>query len=241
MTSLRTAAAAGALLSSVAGVAAAQTAPHAAPLHTYLDASRVVATRDSFVIMANGRVAGSQRYEIAKLPKGWRFIDAVTLGTDVEQQSHIETDAQLREITLEQKGRMRNQPMAISLKMTGGRVQGLSQTPTSGPNGMAVNTEAPDGVVDDNAVVPLLWAMRWREGLDIRFPVISSGKGDVSTYRLRVIGADTTTVPMGHFNTWRAELEAERFAMVLHVTRDAPHRMVRISIKNAPMDMQRVK
>ncbi|MDZ7630799.1 MAG: DUF3108 domain-containing protein [Gemmatimonadaceae bacterium] len=86
-----------------------------------------------------------------------------------------------------------------------------------------------DGTVDDNAVTPLLAAVRYRDSLDITFPVLSSGKGTMSEHRLRVVGSETVSTPAGKFETWRVELRAERSVVFANVTRQAPYRVVRIS------------
>jgi hypothetical protein len=81
--------------------------------------------------------------------------------------------------------------------------------------------------------MPLLPAVRWRDSLAVAFPVIASGKGTTSSWTLRVLGADTTTVPAGHFATWRVEMQAGRSRTEVHVTRSAPYRVVRI--RNGPV------
>lgn len=87
--------------------------------------------------------------------------------------------------------------------------------------------------MDDNAVLPLLSAVAWHESFDTTVPVLTSGKGTFVQYRLRVLGADTSTVPAGHFETWRVEMSAESSTTVAHVTRAAPYRVVRVQISPA--------
>jgi hypothetical protein len=71
----------------------------------------------------------------------------------------------------------------------------------------------------------------------VRVPVLSSGKGTVSEYRLRVLQADTVTVPAGHFDVWRIEQQAERSVVTLFVTRAAPYRLVRMQQNGTPLDI----
>jgi len=103
-------------------------------------------------------------------------------------------------------------------------------TPTSGPSGaITIDTTIAAGVPDDNAVLSLMAAVRWRDGLVFSAPVLSSGKGTITEYAFRVVSTETVTVPAGRFDTWRVEQRAERNVMYVNVTRSAPYRIVRIS------------
>lgn len=250
----RPALAAGALLHLVSGAPArAQSAPAAAPLRTHLDPARLRPGVDSFAIVAGGTARGWQRVTVARDGDGWLLRDAVALGAAVRQESRVRLAADLSERALRQEGQMGPAPMTIALDWTanraGDRVRGTAVTPSGGPPGgssgpmtrsLAIDTVVTPGTVDDNAVLPLLPAARWGASLDVAFPVLASGTGAVSTYRLRVLGADSTTVPAGRFDTWRAEMQGGGRTVVLHVTRAAPHRIVRASPVGAPFEMQRV-
>jgi hypothetical protein len=241
-----TASLAGALLCAASGalvrVARAQPTPPVAALRTYLAPGALRAGIDSFAIVAGGAARGWQRIVVERDAAGWRLRDAVVLGAAVRQESRIRLAPDLSEVELRQEGQMGPALMTIALDWAGNRVRGTAVTPSRGAAGpLAIDTVLAPGTVDDNAVLPLLSAVRWHEALDAAFPVLASGKGTVSTYRLRVLGADSTSVPAGHFDTWRAELQGGGSTVVLHVTRAAPHRIVRASPVGAPFEMQRVR
>lgn len=172
---------------------------------------------------------------------GWELRDAISLGGMAEQESIIALDDALAERTLRQRGVMRGAPMRISLDFTsvtgGTRAIGQSETPTNPGAVLAIDTVVPVGTVDDNTVTPLLAAVRWHEGLDLRVPVLSSGKGTVAEYRLRVVRADTVTVPAGHFEVWRIEQQAANTMVTLFVTRVAPYQLVRLQQNGTPLDI----
>lgn len=200
------------------------------PLRDHLDASRLRVASDSFVVLLQGNPQGWQRLTMIRDGAGWQVGDAVEIASMVRQSSVVLLDERLQERSLRQQGAMGGREMEIALDFIDGRVRGRSMTPSSGPSGtLVIDTTVTPGTIDDNAVMPLLAAVRWHDGLDITFPVFSSGKGTVADYRLRVIGTETTVVPAGSFDTWRIELRLERSATIVNVTRSEPYRVVRMS------------
>ena len=78
-------------------------------------------------------------------------------------------------------------------------------------------------------MTPLQAYVRWREGLEFTFSVISCGKGTISDFAVKVPESERVTLPAGDFDTWRVQLTMERSRMVANVTRSAPYRAVRMS------------
>jgi hypothetical protein len=201
-----------------------------APFRDQIDRSRLRAGTDSFVVMLQGKAKGWQRLTMARDGEGWQVGDAISLDSIVTQSSVVSFDADLQERSLRQQGSMTGRDMKISLDWKDGRVRGSAMTPVSGPTGaLTIDTTVAPGIIDDNAVAPLLAAVRWRDSLDFAFPVLSSGKGTVSQQRARVLGSERTTVPAGQFDTWRVELRADRSVMFVNITRSAPYRVVKMS------------
>ncbi len=211
------------------------------PLRDHIDPDRLRPGSDSFVVILQGKAKGWQRLRTTRAGDAWQFSDAITIDSMVTQESVSTLDASLAEQSLRQEGLMMGKPMKIALDWVSGRVKGTSMTPSAGPAGtLSFDTVAVTGVVDDNAVTPLLSAVRWRDSLDITFPVFSSGKGTTSNQRITVTGTEHVTVPAGQFDTWRVELRAERSRMIANVTRTAPYRIVRM--RNGPaFDVQLLK
>lgn len=197
-------------------------------LHEHLDAARLRAGTDSFVVLLQGAPRGWQRLTVARDGDGWRLGDAITIDSLVSQRSDVLLDAGLRERRLRQEGVMRGRPMRIALDFADGRVAGRALTP-SAPAELAIDTTVTAQTVDDNAIAPLLAAVRWQAGLEIATPVLASGRGTIETHTLRVTGEERVTVPAGTFDTWRIEHRAGRSLVVAHVTRAAPYRVVRLS------------
>lgn len=216
----------------------AQSAP--SPLREHLDPSRLQARRDSFVVVLQGAPRGWQILSVAREGAGWTLGDAVTIEGMVSQASTVRLDAQLNETSLRQSGLMMGKPMRIALDVGNGRVTGTALTPTNPSGELAIDVPHTDGLLDDNAVASLLSAVRWRDGFEIAFPVLASGKGTVSPFTLRAVGKETISVPAGQFETWRVELQMNNTRMIANVTTTAPYRTVRMS--NGPaFEMQLVK
>ncbi len=199
-------------------------------LREHLDPARMRVGRDSFVVMMQGAPRGWQRLTMERDAAGWLVGDAITIDSLVRQSSIVALGADLGERSLRQEGVMRGREMKISLDFADGRVRGTSMTPSSGPAGsIRIDTTMVAGLVDDNAVTPLLSAIRYRDSLDVTFPVLSSGKGTIAQHRIRVMGVETVTVPAGQFDTWKIEMQAERSRVYAFVTRTAPYRVVKLS------------
>jgi hypothetical protein len=215
--------------------------PAPTPLARHLDPSRLRVGTDSFTILVQGVPRGWERLGAAREGGEWVLSDAVAIAPVVQQESRIRFDAALGERSLRQDGRMGGAPMRIALDFADGAVRGTALTPSRPGGPVDIALAVPAGTVDDNAVLPLLAVVRWRADLDVAFPVLLSGKGTVITQRLRVLGPDTTTVPAGRFDTWRAELTGGEARVVVHVERAAPHHILRVQPSGAPFDVQRVR
>ncbi len=216
-------------------------APAPTSLARHLDASRLRVGSDSFVVLVQGVSRGWERLSVAREGSNWELVDAVAIPPLLQQESRAQFDAALGQHSLRQEGQMRGAPMRITLDFVDGAVRGSALTPALSGGPLTIALPVPAGTVDDNAVLPLLTIMRWRADLDIAFPVLLSGKGTVVTHRVRVLGPDSTTVPAGHFDTWRVELVGGDAPLVMHFERAAPNRLIRMQPGAAPFDVQRVR
>jgi hypothetical protein len=214
---------------------------HAQPLlRDVLDASRLTPARDSFVVMLQGQPRGWQRLGRTKLAAGWEFEDAVTINGMVAQSSRITMSAALAEQSLRQEGDMGGTPMRITLDFAQGRVKGVASTPTHPAGPVAIDTVVAAGVVDDNALLSLLVAVPWRDGATVTAPYVTSGKGTIEQAALRVVSAESITVPAGTFDTWQVEMRMGQSRTLVSLTRQAPYRIVRIQL-GPRFEMQLVK
>lgn len=207
--------------------------PPAQSLQQHLDPARLRSVRDSFVVMLQGKESGWQRLTAAQQGTEWHVGDAITIGGMVHQESAVVLDASLRQRSLRQEGEMQQVPMKITLDFANGRVSGSALTPTGGAVAVPIDTAVGPTVLDDNAILPLLVGVRWRDSLAFAFPVLASGKGTTDHWSVRVLGQETTTVPAGTFDTWKVEMQSGRSRSMVYVTRGAPYRIVRV--QNGPV------
>ena len=210
------------------------------PLRDHLDPSRFQARRDSFVVIMRGAPRGWQVLSTTRDGAGWALGDAVSIEGMVSQSSVIRLDARLDETSLRQEGTMMGKPMRISLDASGNRVTGVALTPSNASGELTIDVARMPGLLDDNAVTPLLAFVRWHDGFSASFPVLASGKGTVAEFSVRTLGTEQITVPAGQFDTWRVELQMAQGRMVANITTAAPYRIVRMS--NGPtFEMQLVR
>lgn len=212
----------------------------ATPLREFLDLTRFRAASDSFVVLLRGEAKGWQKLSSTADGASWTVGDALAITGMGTQSSSIRLDARLEQQALRQEGMMMGKPMKITLDWHDGRITGRALTPSHPAGELAIDVAQVPGLVDDNAVTPLLAYVRWREGLDFTFPVIASGKGTLSAFAVKVLDSERVTVPAGEFDTWRIQLTMDRSRMIANVTKSAPYRVVRMS--NGPMfEVQLVK
>lgn len=199
-------------------------------LQQQLDVARLEARRDSFVVMLRGAPRGWQVLSAAPDSGGWMVGDAISIEGMVSQASRVRLDGTLHERSLRQEGTMAGKPMRIALDRKGARVTGTALTPSHPAGELAIDVAHTDGLFDDNAITPLLGAVRWREGLVLGVPVLASGKGTISNATLTVQGRETVTVPAGQFDAWRVEFSLDGGRMVAWVSAAAPYRVVRMQL-----------
>lgn len=211
------------------------------PLPLRLDA--LVARTDSLVIRVNGQVVGWQRLVLEPTDSGFALSEeTVTPGGGQRTRIALATDASPRSVA--QQGLGRGVGVFTDITYAGGRVKGRHgvRTAAAAPIDTSdIELAVPAGVVDDNALSFLLTALPWAEGATWTFPLFSSGKREVSARTLRVMEAESVTVPAGTFETWRADMDAGDNIITFNVTRTQPHRLVQVRVSGMPIDFALAK
>ena len=77
--------------------------------------------------------------------------------------------------------------------------------------------------------------------LTIGVTVFQSGKGTTITMTLSVIGEEEVKVPAGTFATWKVEMAGGEQPSTLYVEKAAPHRLVKLAIAGAPVELVRIR
>lgn len=225
-----------ALLLCPAAQAQAQAAPH-------FNASALNLGRDSFAIIVQGREVGFQRTNLKRTSAGFEYTEDTGIGTAVNQSTLVGLNADLSTRSVTQHGKVQGKDIAINIAYAGLRVRGnalVAAQPQS--KQFAIDTTVSPGTIDDNAIQPLLAALPWAPHAAWTLTIFSAGKNASAPGTLTVVDTITVKVPAGTFKTWRAELiSGDGSGVNFFVTVAAPHRLVKLTINESPLEFALVK
>ncbi len=206
------------------------------------DRSQIVARRDSFQALVQGNVFGAQTAKVEVTGDSIVYTEATTIG-QIQQQSRVVLNGDLSMRRSDQTGTVQGQHTETHLTYADGRVKGTAMSPQPGgtPKSITVDTTIAAGTVDDNALALLLAAMSLEQGKTFNLNVFSTGEGTTKVVSVKVAAVENVAVPAGTFPAYRLELSGMQLPIVMHVTRDAPRRVVRIAPTGAPLVFELVK
>jgi zinc protease len=207
-----------------------------------LDRSQIVARSDSFQALVQGNAFGGQVTKAELSPDSIIYTEATTIGA-FQQRSTVVLNGDLTMRRTDQTGTVGNQQTHTQLAYSGGRVKGtaMSAQPGGTPKSVAVDTTVPAGTMDDNALALLLPALPLQQGKTFNLNVFSSGEGVTKVVSVKVTGIEQVVVPAGTFAAFRLELSGMQLPLVMHVSQEAPRRLVRIAPTGAPIVFELVK
>ena len=208
------------------------------------DRSQIVARSDSFQALVQGNPFGSQVTSVQTSADSIVFTEATILGPMVQQRTTVvlaAADFAMRRT--DQTGTIQGQQAEIHLVYASGRVKGNSIVPQAGgtPKTVPVDTTVPAGAIDDNAIGLLVAALPLAEGKSFSLNVFSSGEGVTKVATIKVAGVENVTVPAGTFSAYKLEISGMQLPVVMHVSVDAPRRLLRVAPVGAPLVFQLVK
>ncbi len=196
--------------------------------------------RDTYVILAGGQRRGSQVTSIERTPDGWRYIEELHLGANMEQRTELTMTATLEMRGVVQRGKMGDVPTAIDVHYAGGHATGTARTP--GPDGhvktLSIDAILPANVVDDNALQALLPALPMSEGATHSLDVFSSGSGKLHRATVTVKGRERLTVAAGTYNAWHVDITGEEVNVTMFVSVESPRRVLKVTSPRMPLEFQ---
>ncbi len=205
------------------------------------DRSQVVARSDSFQALVQGNVLGGQTAKVVTDGDSIVYTESTVIG-QFQQLSTVVLNSDLSIRRTDQTGLVQGQHTEIHLTYAGGRVKGTSQSPQpGGPRTITVDTTVAAGAVDDNALAVLLPALPLAQGKTFNLNVFSSGEGATKVVSVKVAAIENVVVPAGTFPAYRLELSGMQLPIVMHVTQQAPRRLVRVAPTGAPLVFELVK
>ncbi len=206
------------------------------------DRGQIVARSDSFQALVQGNALGGQTAKAVVSSDSIVYTESTVIGSFVQQQSTVVLNGDLSMRRTDQTSTVQGQHTEIHLAYTGGRVKGTSQTPQpGGPKTITVDTTVAAGTIDDNALAVLLPALPLEQGKTFNLNVFSSGEGVTKVVSVRVAAVENVAVPAGTFPAYRLELSGMQLPLVMHVSQQAPRRVVRVAPTGAPLVFELVK
>ena len=206
------------------------------------DRSQIVAHSDSFQALVQGNVFGGQSAKVDLTADSVVYTEATTIG-QFQQQSRVVLNSDLSMRRTDQTGTVQGQHTEIHLAYADGRVKGTAMAPQPGgsPKSINVDTTVAAGTIDDNALALVLTALPLEQGKTFNLNVFSSGEGTTKVVTVKVAAVENVVVPAGTFPAYRLELSGMQLPLVMHVSQQAPRRVVRIAPTGAPLVFELVK
>ena len=208
------------------------------------DRTLLVGQRDSLQALVQGNVAGSQVYGIAVAGDSIVYTEATTIAmAGLQQRSTVVLNADLTMRRSDQTGTVQGQQTTTHLDYSGGRVKGSAMAPQASgtPKSFTIDTALAAGTIDDNALQLTLLALPLERGKMFNLNVFSSGEGTTKVVTVKVAGIEQVQVPAGTFPAFRLELSGMQLPVVMHVSQQAPRRLIRIAPTGAPVVFELVK
>lgn len=205
-----------------------------------IDPTEVVARRDSFLFMVQGREFGTQISEVRKTADSLVYDEALSMGPMGNQHTVVQFDPKSFAVRqVDQTGQVGGQASAIHLRYGAGRVKGDVSVPqpTGTPRSFTVDTTVSADTYDDNALSLLVPALPLAPGKTFNVGVFSSGDGESRVLSVKVGAADTLTVPAGKFTAYHVDITGGQAPVIFYVTTTAPRRIVRIDVVGQPVQL----
>ena len=201
------------------------------------DLAQLALRTDSLVIVAQGQPIGMQLTQVSRAADSVVYVERSAITNSLSQTTTVVFDANGAMRRLSQVGKVRGQDTRIMLDYTGGKVRGSALVVgRNGPHTLAVDTTVSSAVIDDNAIQALVPALPLALNTRWTFNVFASGENLVRPMSLVVADLTRITVPAGTFEAYRVDLEGGPQRVSYYVTRQAPHRVVRLTIANTPVE-----
>jgi len=208
------------------------------------DRTLLVGRRDSLQALVQGNVAGSQVYNIDVAADSIVYTEATTIAmAGLQQRSTVVLNADLTMRRSDQTGTVQGQQTTTHLDYSGGRVKGSAMAPQASgtPKSFTIDTALAAGTIDDNALQLALLALPLERGKMFNLNVFSSGDGTTKVVNVKVAAVEQVQVPAGTFPAFRLELSGMQLPVVMHVSQQAPRRLIRIAPTGAPVVFELVK
>ena len=226
----------------VAPAAAASASTTSAAQPVALDASKLVSASDSSSILVQGNPFGSAVKQVQRSADAINIVERASLGPMMSQSTTITLSPAGAMRSVVQSGSVQGMPTKIEAEYANGRVKGNATTVSqTGPKSVTFDTTVAPGTVDENAVSALIPALPWSKTASFTIPVFASGEGVAKTFRMKVTGTQSVTVPAGTFDSYVVEMSGGQVPVMLYITTAQPYRVVKSAPVGPPIEIVLVK
>lgn len=210
-----------------------------------IDPARLVARRDSFAVIVQGRPFGYQVSAVEKTANGFTVTERTVLGPVVDQTTTVQLDATGAPVSVRQGGKTMGRDTKIELDYAGGRVKGTAVVPDTRNQGQMktvnVDTTVAAGTTDENLLQTIIPTLRWAPGAKHSVTAFGASDAAPKTFTMTVAGEEQLTVPAGTFAAWKLDVTGGQLPTTFHITKDAPHRVLKIAPVGQPIEIVLVK
>jgi zinc protease len=217
--------------------------PPAAPLT--LDPRQLESRTDSSQVVVQGRPLGFAVADITHVGDSVVYSEHAGMGNGMFDQrtTVVFSAADAAPRRLDQIMIRQGTKVEAHLVYAGGRVKGNNLVPQ--PDGTVqqfpVDTAVPPGIVDEN-VAPLVGsALVLAPGQTVRLAVFTPSEVATKILTFKVGQPETVVVPAGTFQAYRVDVTGPRIPLVLYVSVDSPHRVVKQEFVGQPAVIELVK
>ena len=207
-----------------------------------IDASRLVATSDSFAVLVQGQVFGFQASSLVRSDDGWTYTERSQLATIIQQTTTVTFGADLAMRRTEQTGRIQGQEMGVRISYDAGKATGEGQVP--GAQGMEpvrfADVAVPAGTIDENLASVVLPYLIWTPDARHTLNVLTS-KGAVQPRTYAVTGEESVTIAGAPVVAFKISVSGGEAPAVMWVEKAAPHRLLKIAPVGQPIEFVRVR
>jgi zinc protease len=201
-----------------------------------LDRSQIVPHHDSLQALVQGNAAGSQVSSVDVGGDSVVYTETTAIPmAGLQQHSVVVLNSDLSMRRTDQTGTVQGQTTTIHLDYTAARVKGTTL------KSLPVDTSIAPGTYDDNALQLVLPALPLAAGKTFNLNVFSSGEGVTKIVTVKVGAVEQVKVAGGTFPAYRLELSGMQLPLIMHVSQQAPRRVIRIEPTGAPLVFELVK
>jgi zinc protease len=221
----------------------ADLAPSAAPIA--LDTAQLRPRTDSSQVVVQGKPLGFAVADITHVGDSVVYTEHASMGGGVfDQRTTVvfaAADAAARR--LDQVMIRQGTKVEAHLVYADGRVKGSSLVPQADGSvqQFPIDTAVPPRIVDENVAPFVGSSLVLAPGQTLRLPVFTPSEVVTKVLTFKVGQPEAVVVPAGTFQAYRVEVTGSKVPLVLYVTTDSPHRVVKQEWVGQPVVIELIK